>query len=220
MSGQSSEAEAGYTARGEYLADDVVDNYMPHRFSGALGRYRFKREQRAVNGRIEELNAADVRVVLDCPTGIGRWLPNLATLHPDRIVAMDVSPTMLKRASTVSLDGISIEFRQGVAERLPFGDGYFDLVFCHALLKHLPAEAQAQVIEELTRVTSKYILVAASVRRGPAGWLRTVRRAKGAVAVSDRWFRKVLDDNGLVVVSTKKATTPVGVEYSYLLRKT
>jgi ubiquinone/menaquinone biosynthesis C-methylase UbiE len=219
MSGQSPDAQTGYTARGEYLADDVVDNYIANRFSGALGRYRFTREQRAVNGRIAELAAADVRVILDCPTGIGRWLPNLATLQPDRIVAMDVSPTMLKRASAVSLDGVSTEFRQGVAEHLPFDDGYFDLVFCHALLKHLPAEAQAQVIKEFTRVTSKYIIVAASVRRGPAGWLRTVRRAKGAVAVSDGWFRKVLDDNGLVVMSSKKATTPVGVEYSYLLRK-
>lgn len=219
MSGQIPEDATGYTARREYLADDVVENYIPNRFSGILGRYRFRREQRAVNGRIASIPVGEVRSILDCPTGIGRWLPNLATLQPDRIVAVDVSPTMLKRASTVSLEGVSTDFRQGIAEELPFDDNHFDLVFCHALLKHLPPEAQAQVIKELARVTSKYVIVAASVRRGPAGWIRTLRKAKGAVAVSDSWFQEVLAQNGLGVISAMKATTPLGVEYSYLLRK-
>jgi ubiquinone/menaquinone biosynthesis C-methylase UbiE len=219
MSAQSPEEEVRYTARAEYLADEVAANYMTNRFSGILGQYRFSREQRAVNGRIAEIARPEVRLILDCPTGIGRWLPNLATLQPDRIVAVDVSPTMLRRARTVSLDGVSTEFIRGVAEKLPFDDDYFDLVFCHALLKHLPATAQAEVIKELARVTSKYVIVAASVRRGPAGWVRAVRKAKGAVAVPDSWFQRVLAVNDLSVVSAMKATTPLGVEYSYLLRK-
>ena len=209
----------GYTAREEYLSEDVVQNYVRNRFSGALGRYRFWREQRAVSSILEQVPSQEVEVILDCPTGIGRWLPNLAALEPQRIVAVDVSPTMLKQAKTVSLKGVSIEFRQGAAEELPFEDDSFDLVFCHALLKHLPESAQFQVISELARVTSDYVIVAASVRRGPAGFIRRFRQSKGAVAVSREWFERSTACSGLRIVSSRKATTPIGVEFSYLLRK-
>ncbi|MCV7421494.1 glycosyltransferase [Mycobacterium yunnanensis] len=211
--------EVGYTARGEYLAQDVVENYIPNRFSGRLGRYRFQREQRAVNDLIAQVPANDVDEILDCPTGIGRWLPNLATLEPRRIVAMDVSPTMLEQARTVALPGVAVDYREGVAEQLPFEDRSVDLVFCHALLKHLPESAQEQVIKELARVASKNVIVTASVLRGPAGALRRVRRAKGAVAVSRGSFEATVARSGLRVVDSRKAATPVGVEYSYLLRK-
>src|SRR5690349_3916988 len=219
MSATRPEKNVGYTAREEYLAQEVVQNYIPNRYSGTMGRYRYRREQAAVNGILAEVPSGEIETILDCPTGIGRWLPNLAVLRPRQIVAMDVSPTMLEAARTVKLDGIALEFKQGVAEQLPFADSSVDLVFCHALLKHLPESAQLQVLEELGRVTSKYVVVAASVRRGPAGFLRRFRHAKGAVAVSKEWFDRSVAQSGLRVVAARKATTPVGVEYSYLLRK-
>lgn len=219
MSASQPDENVGYTARKEYLAEDVVQNYVRNRYSGTMGRYRYAREQQAVNGIIAQIPSSEVEAILDCPTGIGRWLPNLAVLRPQRIVAMDVSPTMLSAARRVQLDGIAIDFKEGVAEQLPFESGTFDLVFCHALLKHLPANSQLDVIKELARVTSKYVIVAASVRRGPAGFIRRFRHAKGAVAVSRKWFEDVVAQSGLQIVAAKKATTPVGVEYSYLLRK-
>jgi ubiquinone/menaquinone biosynthesis C-methylase UbiE len=216
---QDPNEDVDYTARAEYLADDVVQNYISNRFSGILGQYRFGREQRAVNGLIALLPASEIRGVLDCPTGIGRWLPNLMTLRPERIFAVDVSPTMLKQAKTVPADNVEIQFLEGVAENLPFDDNSFDLVFCHALLKHLPEAAQLKVIEELARITSKYVIVTASVRRGPAGYVRRFRKAKGAVAVSREWIERSMLESGLHVVGSRKAATPIGVEYSYLLRK-
>ncbi len=206
-----------YPTREEYLAEDVVQNYIPNRFTGLLGRYRFWREQRAVNSLIARVPRIEIQAILDCPTGIGRWLPNLAVLQPQRIVAVDVSPTMLRRAETVSIDNVSTEFRIGVAEHVPFEDGTFDLVFCHALLKHLPESAQLQVIKELARVTSRYVIVTASVRRGLAGFTRRFRRPRGAVAVSKSWFEQAASEYGLRVVCSRKASTPLGAEYSYLL---
>lgn len=208
-----------YTTRQEYLADDVVDNYVRNRFSGIMGSYRFRREQGAVNGLISQIRQGEVRSILDCPTGIGRWLPNLAVLGPDRIVAVDVSPTMLNKAKAVNLPGIDIEFREGVAEHLPFQDGSFDLVFCHALLKHLPEQVEFDVIQELSRVSSRYVIVAASVRRGLGGVLRQFRKPKGGFSVSRKQFEQAVADSGLRVIDSRKATTPVGSEYCYLLRK-
>ncbi len=217
--GSYTNEQVSYTTRQEYLAEDVVEDYLPKRFSGFMGQYKYRREQRAVNSLINQIPRADVQSILDCPTGIGRWLPNLAVLEPRRITAVDVSPTMLKRAKTVQLPGVALEFRQGVAERLPFEEGSFDLVFCHALLKHLPEPVEFAVIKELARVTSKYVIVAASVRRGPSGVIRQFRNPKGAFSVSQQQFEQAVADSGLRVVDSRKATTPVGSEYSYLLKK-
>lgn len=208
-----------YTARREYLADDVVQRYMTDRFSGPLGRYRYRREQAAVSGMIRRVPPSEIAAILDCPTGTGRWLPLLASLRPNRVVAVDVSPAMLKKAQTVPLDGIAREFHVGVAEQLPFADNQFDLVFCHALFKHLPEQVQMKVIAELARVTSKYVILAASVRRGPAGVLRRVRKAGGAHSMPRRRFEQIALQSGLRVIGSRKATTPIGNEYSYLFRK-
>lgn len=210
----------GYTAREEYLAEDVASNYVANRFSGLLGRYRHAREQSAVDSLIAKLPAAQINSILDCPVGIGRWLPNLSVLKPRRMVGMDVSPTMLKHAKTVKLPSdIETEFREGVAESLPFADGEFDLVFCHALLKHLPVDVQRAVIIEIARVTSNYALITTSVNRGGAGFIRRFRHAKGAVAVSPDWFDDVIREAGFEMVDLAKTATPIGVEFCHLLRK-
>ena len=213
--------EVGYTAREEYLAEAVVRDYIPHRFSGRLGRYRYRREQDAINRLLEQVPRDTVKSVLDCPTGIGRWLPNLATLQPSRIVGVDVSPTMLAYARTVDLsDAISTEFREGVAEDLPFQTGEFDLVFCHALLKHLPETAQFDVIKEVSRVTKSHAIITTSVLRGAAGMVRLLREAGGAVAVTPSWFDDATQHSGLRIVDSQKVATPLGVEFSYLMRRT
>ncbi|MCV7220894.1 class I SAM-dependent methyltransferase [Mycolicibacterium elephantis] len=219
MSAQSPDENVGYAARKNYLAEDVVQNYMRNRFSGVLGRYRYRREQRAVNSLIAQIPKSEVQDILDCPTGLGRWLPNLAVLQPDRIVAVDASPTMLKKARTVSVGGIRIEFQEGIAEQLPFEDRTFDLAFCHALLKHLPESAKLEVIRELARVTSRYVIVTASVRRGLPGFIRQFRSANGGVAVSQQWIQRSVKNASLRIIDARKATTPIGVEYSYLLEK-
>ena len=210
----------GYTAREEYLAEDVASNYVANRFSGRLGRYRHVREQSSVDHLIAKLPAGEINAILDCPVGIGRWMPNLSVLKPKRVVGMDVSPTMIKHAQTVKLSpDIKVEFREGVAENMPFADGEFDLVFCHALLKHLPLDAQRAVIIEIARVTSKYAIITSSVNRGAAGFIRRFRHAKGAVASSPAWFDEVVRAAGFEMIDLAKTATPIGVEYGHLLRK-
>lgn len=72
-----------YTAREEYLAPKVADEYVERRFTGWLGRYRFKCEQAGVNSLIRRVEiAGGAERILDCPTGIGRWTPNLMSLVP------------------------------------------------------------------------------------------------------------------------------------------
>ena len=66
---------------------------------------------------------------------------------------VDISPGMLDALqSNARRLGLSVTTRAGDAERLPFADGSFDLVFGHAVLHHLPGLARA--FAEFARVLS------------------------------------------------------------------
>ena len=56
-----------------------------------------------------------------------------------RATATDISPGMLEVLDQTARElGLSVHTREAEAERLPFGDASFDLVFGHAVLHHIP----------------------------------------------------------------------------------
>jgi ubiquinone/menaquinone biosynthesis C-methylase UbiE len=211
-------AEQGYKARTAYLDPRIVDEYENLRFAGPRGRYVWRREQRGVGAMVAAVGSA--ARVLDCPTGIGRWRPVLERLGPELIVQSDLSPTMLEasrrreRTGGVQWTGVQAE-----AERLPFADGAFDLVFCHALTKHLPLPTQAAVLREFARVSSAHIVCSFSVRRGLPGLLRRLRGQGLSRAVAPAWLDEAAAAAGLRVIDSIACTTPVGLERSVLFAK-
>jgi ubiquinone/menaquinone biosynthesis C-methylase UbiE len=82
---------------------------------------------------------------LEIGAGTGYFSLNLAQLGLiGRPTATDISPGMLRalRTSAERL-GIEVETVETDAERLPFDDDSFDLVFGHAVLHHIPDLAAA-----------------------------------------------------------------------------
>jgi ubiquinone/menaquinone biosynthesis C-methylase UbiE len=77
---------------------------------------------------------------LEIGSGTGYFSLNLLQLGLiGRLVATDISPGMLSElAASAERLGLDLETRETDAERLPFEDGSFDLVFGHAVLHHLP----------------------------------------------------------------------------------
>jgi SAM-dependent methyltransferase len=77
---------------------------------------------------------------LEIGSGTGYFSLNLVQLGAiDHLVATDISAGMLSALSeTASRLDIAAETRVTDAERLPFDDESFDLVFGHAVLHHLP----------------------------------------------------------------------------------
>ncbi|MCW2497702.1 class I SAM-dependent methyltransferase [Jatrophihabitans sp.] len=204
-----------YKARTAYLDPAVVDGYEQYRFSGPRGRYVWRREQRGVGAMVALVGSA--RRILDCPTGNGRWLPVLRSLEPELIVQGDLSPAMLAASRARAVQpwaGVQAE-----AERLPFGDGVVDLVFCHALTKHLPQETQAAVLAEFARVSSAYVLCSFSVSQGLPGLLRRLRGEGLSRPVTQAWLEAAAAAAGLRVVDSIACTTPVGLERSVLFAK-
>lgn len=78
---------------------------------------------------------------LEIGSGTGYFSLNLVQLGViERLTATDISPGMLKRlAATAEGLGLgSVETVRTEAERLPFAEESFDLVFGHAVLHHIP----------------------------------------------------------------------------------
>ena len=89
---------------------------------------------------------------LEIGSGTGYFSLNLLQLGLiGRLVATDISPGMLgELAATAERLGLEVETEATDAERLPFEDESFDLVFGHAVLHHLPDLPAA--LAELRRV--------------------------------------------------------------------
>ncbi|MCW2565846.1 MAG: hypothetical protein QOD59_3363 [Mycobacterium sp.] len=93
----------------------------------------------------------DSSAVLDVPCGGGVALRGLRADQKVRYVAADVSVDMLARArrQAFAMGRDDIEFTEADIERLPFGDGEFDLCMCFNGLHCLPDPAAA--VREIAR---------------------------------------------------------------------
>lgn len=111
---------------------------------------RGEEELAGVFGRLGADPRGGVCVEVGC--GPGRMTAALAGRF-DRVVAVDVSPSMLERARG-AVGARNVEFRVVSGERLDgLEDGIADVVVCYLVLQHLPHRALvAGLLAELGRV--------------------------------------------------------------------
>jgi SAM-dependent methyltransferase len=208
-----------YRALTAYQDDAVVAGYERRRFSGWFGRYIWRREQRAVGALVSAVGSASS--VLDCPSGFGRWLPAIERLGPTTVLENDISREMLeqgRRSYNAQWPSVRTD-----AERLPYAEESFDLVFCHAFTKHLPHQTQRAVLRELARVARHDVICSFSVRSGLPGLvLRLRERLSGSRsnAVRRNWLERAAADAGLRIVQDRACTSHVGAERTILFAKT
>lgn len=206
-----------YISRTAYLEPETAGNYERDRFSSALGRYRWRREMGGV-GEIVDMLPTNVSI-LDCPCGTGRWWTVLGR-RASRIHGVDLSPAMLDEATArIKAVGVPIEVSKGDAERLGFADASFDVVFSHALTKHLPIPIQQRVLTEFARVSGEWVICSFSL----LGHVTYEFWRRRNLIDSNALLPEQLDDlaaaAGLVEVAHRRCTTPIGVEHSVLFRK-
>jgi arsenite methyltransferase len=84
-----------------------------------------------------------------------------------RVVGIDMTPEMLKKScqTAEALGAANVEFREGLAERIPAEDGWADAVISNGVI-NLCADKKS-VFEEILRVL------------GPGGWLQFADIANG-----------------------------------------
>jgi SAM-dependent methyltransferase len=206
----SENCDVSYTAR-DKPTSGLVSNYESDRFTAYLRRYGTTANKPLPTSWSNRLVTPAPTSILDCPTGIGRWLPNLAALRPRRSWRLSNDVACRRKVALLRVD---VELVEAVAEDVPFAEGQFDVVFCNALFKHLPKEVQVDITRELARVTRGTSSWHCRGNFGLPGFVRRVRKAKGAVAVSPSWAHNIFDRAGLQIVDRVKPSTPVGVEHS------
>jgi ubiquinone/menaquinone biosynthesis C-methylase UbiE len=79
----------------------------------------------------------DAHAILDVGCGTGRLLRAAEKAFPQAaLVGVDAAEGMVRQAAALVPVGSRIHFQQAVAERLPFPDGRFDLVFSTLTFHH------------------------------------------------------------------------------------
>jgi ubiquinone/menaquinone biosynthesis C-methylase UbiE len=166
---------------------------------GATGQEQVRQKLAKALGGIDGQSFGDA---LEIGSGTGYFSLNLMQLGIiERLTATDISPGMLRRlATTASGLGLAVDTVATDAERLPFEDESFDLVFGHAVLHHIPhLETAFAEFRRLLRPggaiafagePSRYgERLAAVPKRGGAiaapAWRRLLRARRRAVAEAD-----------------------------------
>lgn len=134
----------------------TAPNYSPllKRYASYAPRYdrRFARyTQATLNKALEVIPMGEARSLLDVACGTGVLAQLLLERRPNlRITGVDISPQMLEQARCRIPEGQSVKWTTGHAEKLPVGDGAFDLITCTNAF-HLVQDALA-ALREFRRV--------------------------------------------------------------------
>ncbi|HUU27995.1 MAG TPA: class I SAM-dependent methyltransferase [archaeon] len=175
------------------LPEEVVSyDTLSKNFLGLVEK-KFVRRASDLLSKTEHLNSP---LILDAGTGTANIpLRFIHDLSPGRFVALDLSLNMLKKArSNVRDKGLQerIFLVCADAEKLPFRNDSFDLVYSHSTIHHLPDPLQA--VSEMIRVTKRDShFIIRDLRRPPALLLECYVRIFGFRY--DRLMKKMYRDS-------------------------
>jgi ubiquinone/menaquinone biosynthesis C-methylase UbiE len=89
--------------------------------------------------------------VLEVAPGPGYFAIELAKLGKHHVTGLDISKTFVEIArKNAQKEGVQVDFRQGNASQIPFGDKTFDLIVCRAAFKNFSEPVEA--LKEMKRV--------------------------------------------------------------------
>jgi ubiquinone/menaquinone biosynthesis C-methylase UbiE len=118
-----------------------------------LGRERAFRENLV---RLARLQLGETVLDVGCGTGTLAISAKQRVGSTGTVCGIDASPEMIARAKKKARKaGVEIDFRNSIAEALPFPEAHFDVVLSTVMLHHLPDEARQQCACEIRRVLKR-----------------------------------------------------------------
>lgn len=108
-----------------------------------------ERYQSEVKTDLIDILPQDIRSILDVGCGDG-FITNALSDHA-LVIGLDISRSALKFVTRERIQGSILD--------IPLKDGACDLVMANDLLEHLEPPLKVQALRELTRVSSKYVII-------------------------------------------------------------
>jgi len=128
-----------------------------------------------------------------CGTGIVARTAARTLAGAGSVVGLDLSAPMLAAArSAAKEEGMSVEWREGSAGKLPLADAAFDVAFCQQGLQFFPDRAAA--LREMHRVLTPGGRVVLSVWRG-------IERSPGFAVLAEALTRHISPEAGTLMTS-------------------
>lgn len=141
-----------------YKKENVTKTFDCDRSGYAHLTYKHKIESNFLKKAISNISSGKVKI-LDVACGTGRMLPEIfKTKKQIEYVGLDTSNKMfseLKNKVIYSKNKKRIKLILSDAEKLPFKDNTFDVVYTYHFLWHIPKNHQETIIKEMLRVTKK-----------------------------------------------------------------
>jgi len=143
-----------------------------------------KREIREVLQYVDRLGLPlQQQRALDFGCGVGRLSQALAD-HFERVVGVDISQSMVRRAEQCNVHGNRVRYLANAADNLEIlDDDSFDFIYSNITLQHIPPESAGEYIREFFRVLRRGGLAVFQVPSGRpykagslAAWIYMVRR--------------------------------------------
>jgi len=112
------------------------------------------REQTFKKALVEQARIQPGQRVLDLGCGTGTLTLLIKSAHPHaRVVGFDGDPKILALAEAkAARAGLAVDWKQGLAQELPYADGCFDRVLTSLMLHHLSSENKRAALREVLRV--------------------------------------------------------------------
>ena len=123
---------------------------------------RRRNDWRTYTSVLDDLLAKDSRIAgaIDVGCGIGNFLLELVRKKQfTTIVGIDFVKETMKIAHEKKQYFGTVDFMQGDLLNIPFKDRSFDLTICLNVLHHVHQEDFPRAVDELTRITPKYLMI-------------------------------------------------------------
>jgi ubiquinone/menaquinone biosynthesis C-methylase UbiE len=139
---------------------EVAERYLERR----KDTFEWKVEQDVVYAMLARAVRGGTRMVVDVPVGTGRFFEYYHSLGLS-CVGYDISEAMLKQARTVANElGLQdIKLEKADIRNLSDCDRAFDVVVCVRYMQHVNLGEFKDVLKELARVSSRYIVLGVHV---------------------------------------------------------
>ncbi len=195
------DADSDYELRTKhrYQTDGYAENYYKL-YKNIYNIYPYfiaKRETQGVFKLIDSISN-EIKILLDIPAGTGK-LAEMHNIFDYSLVAGDVSSNMLKKGieewgKCRNLLGLT----QTDITKTLFVDDAFDCLVCLRLMHRLPKNVIVEALNEISRITKKYLVVSNGLQGNLSAYIRPKKISKSETSLDKNSWYSMLSKIGTV----------------------